>query len=68
MDVRTFAERKDKPFCLPDRPDAFEIFWPRLTSNVQDCIYHIMKFMYSEKNQNLKNTLKRTTSIDPQYI
>jgi serine/threonine-protein phosphatase 2B catalytic subunit len=30
VDVRTFTERQDKPFVLPERADAFSVFQPRL--------------------------------------
>jgi|Transcript_25578 serine/threonine-protein phosphatase 2B catalytic subunit len=43
VDVRTFTERQDKPFVLPERADAFSVFQPRLQSLVLDAIYHILK-------------------------
>ena len=30
VDVRTFTERQDKPFVLPEREDALSVFQPRL--------------------------------------
>jgi len=47
VDVRTFTERQDKPFVLPDRADAFTVFQPRLQGLVLDTIYNILKFQLS---------------------
>ena len=44
VDVRTFTERQDKPFVLPERADAFSVFQPRLQGLVLDAIYNILKF------------------------
>ena len=30
VDIRTFEERRDKPYVLPERADAFSVFQPRL--------------------------------------
>lgn len=30
VDVRTFTERQDKPYVLPERADALTVFQPRL--------------------------------------
>ena len=68
VDVRTFAEKKDKPFCLPERPDAFQIFWPRMTSHILECVHLIMKFVVCESNSEIAPVLKRTSSIDSKYI
>lgn len=47
VDVRTFSERTDKPFILPEQQDAFSVFQPRLQSLVLDAIYNILKFQLS---------------------
>jgi len=44
VDVRTFTERQDKPYVLPERVDAFSVFQPRLNSLVLDAIYNVLKF------------------------
>ena len=44
VDVRTFTERQDKPYVLPERVDAFSVVQPRLNSLVLDAIYNVLKF------------------------
>ena len=44
VDVRTFTERQDKPYVLPEHVDAFSVFQPRLNSLVLDAIYNVLKF------------------------
>lgn len=39
VDVRTFTERQDKPFQLPERADAISVFQPRLQAYVLEAIY-----------------------------
>ena len=53
---------------MPERPDAFEIFWPRMTSHILDAVHAIMKHCYSANNKGLKNTLSKTASTDASYI
>jgi len=68
VDVRTFTERTDKPFVLPERQDAFGVFQPRLQSLVLDAIYNILKFQLSTQSPGLRKTLSSTQSIDKEYL
>ena len=68
VDVRTFTERQDKPFVLPEREDALSVFQPRLQSLVLDAIYNIMKFTLSTQSPGLRQTLSSTQSIDQEYL
>ena len=36
LDVRTFSERQDKPYVLPDGLDALELFMPRIQALTLD--------------------------------
>ena len=42
LDVRTFTERKDKPYILPDGLDAFELFMPRIQALALDFVAGIL--------------------------
>lgn len=68
VDVRTFTERKDKPYVLPERADAFTVMQPRLQSLILDVIYNILKFTVSSASPGLRRTLSKTTSTDKEYI
>ena len=68
VDIRTFTERKDKPYVLPERADAFSVFQPRLQSLILDAIYHISKYHLSSHNQTMARTLSKTMSIDRDYL
>lgn len=68
VDVRTFTERQDKPFVLPERQDAFSVFQPRLQAHVLDAIYNIFKFQLSAQSPGLRKTLSKTDSIDRDYL
>lgn len=60
VDVRTFTERQDKPFVLPERADAFSVFQPRLQGLVLDAIYNILKFQIASQSPGLRKTLSHT--------
>lgn len=60
VDVRTFTERQDKPFVLPEREDALSVFQPRLQSLVLDAIYNILKFTLASQSPGLRRTLSST--------
>lgn len=64
VDVRTFTERKDKPYVLPERADAFSVMQPRLQSLILDSIYNILKFTVSSASPGLRRTLSQTQSVD----
>lgn len=68
VDVRTFTERQDKPYVLPERADAFSVFQPRLQGLVLDAIYNILKFTLASTSPGLRRTLSKTTSIDKDYL
>ena len=68
VDVRTFTERQDKPFVLPERADAFSVFQPRLQGLVLDAIYNILKFQIASQSPGLRRTLSRTQSVDMEYL
>ena len=68
VDVRTFTERQDKPFVLPERADAFSVFQPRLQGLVLEAIYNILKFQLSSTSPGLRRTLSQTQSIDMDYL
>ena len=68
MDIRTFAERKDKPYILPDRATAFEVFQPRMTGLIMDCLYQIFKAAHSTYNPVIKRVLDKTQSTDDEYL
>ena len=68
VDVRTFTERQDKPFVLPERADAFSVFQPRLQSLVLDAIYHVLKLSLSAQSPGLRKTLSSTQSVDKAYL
>ena len=69
VDIRTFAERKDKPFILnQDRINAFEAFQPRLSGLILDCFYNFFKSAHSQGNPVLKRALSKTASVDEDYL
>ena len=68
VDIRTFEVRRDKPYVLPDRADAFSVFQPRLQSLVLDTIYNVLKFTVSSQSPGLRRTLSQTRSIDQEYL
>ena len=68
VDLRTFDVRKDKPFILHDRQDAFSFFQAQLQGHVLDFIYHLLRFQHGGKSEAVKQTLKRSESIDPAYL
>ena len=68
VDVRTFTERQDKPFVLPERADAFSVFQPRLQALVLDAIYNILKFQIASQSPGLRRTLSQTQSVDQDYL
>lgn len=68
VDVRTFTERQDKPFVLPERADAFSVFQPRLQGLVLDAIYNILKFQISSASPGLRRTFSKTQSVDVEYL
>ena len=68
VDVRTFTERQDKPYVLPERADAFSVFQPRLQGLVLDAIYNMLKFTISSASPNIRRTLSKTESTDKAYL
>ena len=68
VDLRTFAERKDKPFILPDRMNAFEAFSPRMTGLILDCFYNFFRTAHSAGNPVLKRALSKSVSTDEDYL
>ena len=68
VDVRTFTERQDKPYVLPERADAFSVFQPRLQGLVLDAIYNMLKFTISSASPGIRRTLSKTTSTDKAYL
>ena len=67
VDVRTFAERKDKPFQLPERPDAFKLFFPEMTFHIIDMITNLKRVIYG-RNRHIRKALNHTDSMDPEYL
>ena len=61
VDIRTFIERKDKPFQLKARDeDGFTIMMPRLLGHVLDAIYNILKFSVSSGSSTLRKVLSNS--------
>ena len=68
VDLRTFAERKDKPFILPDRMNVFEAMAPRMNGLILDCFYNFFRQGHSISNPVLKRALSKSASTDDEYI
>ena len=68
VDVRTFSVRKDKPYILHDRQDAFSFFQGHLQGHVLDCIYNILRVAHGSKSTSLRAGLSMSASTDPEYL
>ena len=68
VDVRTFEEKRDKPFILHDRLDAFSVFQPKLQSYVLDVLYNIFKAAQSARSTAAARALSASTSTDAEYL
>ena len=68
VDIKTFEERKEKPFAVSGSLDGFTIMMPRLISHVLDGIYNILKFSVSTSSPSLRRMLSNSSSIDLDYF
>ena len=68
VDVRTFSVRKDKPYILTDRQDAFSFFQAHLQGHVLDCIYNILRVAHGANSTKVRNALQVSPSTDPEYL
>ena len=76
MDIRTFTEKKEKPYLLPypENPlvDAIHFFHGEMGGHVLDFLYHLFKTVHSNtgkrNKRRFKRTLESTYSMDPDYI
>ena len=68
VDLRTFAERKDKPFIFPNRMNAIEALMPRMTGLILDCLANFLQTGHSMGNPVLKRALTKEASADQEYI
>ena len=66
--MRTFTVRKDKPFILHDRQDAFSFFQAHLQGHVLDCIYNILRTAHGANSKLVSNALALSPSADPEYL
>ena len=72
VDIRTFVEKKEKPFLLPypEDPavDAFTFFHSEMSGYILDFLYHIFKTAHGRRNRRLYKALSNSNSIDPEYM
>ena len=68
VDLRTFSEKRGKPFILHDRQDAFSVFQPKLQSLVLDMMYNVFKMAQSAKSTVAARALSTSSSTDAEYL
>ena len=76
VDIRTFIEKKDKPYLLPNpsnpQIDAFRYFHNEMTGHVLDFIYQVLKTAQktTRTGQGRRRFTKALSSMscDPEYI
>ena len=74
VDIRTFTEKKDKPYLLPnpDDPklDAITFFHGEMTGFVLDFLYQVFKTAHGtcRRDGRLTKTLASTVSYDADYL
>ena len=74
VDIRTFTEKKEKPYLLPDpddpQVDAFHFFHSELTGHVLDFLYQVFKTAHGRcrRDRRLTQTLGATCSYDEDYL
>ena len=68
VDLRTFSEKRGKPFVLHDRADAFSVFQPKLQSLVLDMLYNVFKMAQSAKSSSAGRALGTSTQNDINYL
>ena len=57
--MRSFTEKKDKPFILPEYPlmDAFSFFHSDLTGYALDFLYHMCKTAVNVMDEDIGSAL-----------
>ena len=68
VDLRTFSEKRGKPFILHDRADAFSVFQPKLQSLILDMMYNVFKMAQSAKSSVAARAMSTTSSTDVDYL
>ena len=68
VDLRTFSEKRGKPFVLHDRADAFSVFQPKLQSLVLDMMYNVFKMAQSAKSSTAGRSLGVDSEKDVEYL
>ena len=68
VDLRTFSEKRGKPFVLHDRADAFSVFQPKLQSLVLDMMYNVFKMAQSAKSSAAQRSLGVDSEKDVEYL
>lgn len=68
VDLRTFSEKKDKPFILQDRADAFSFFQPKLQSMVLEIMYQVLSVAQTAKSTVAGRALSISDSTDANYL
>jgi len=66
LDLKTFSERQDKPFLLPDGLDAFSLFMPRISALTLEAFMHIFKLQ--APGTGLAKQASIAEPIDPAYL
>ena len=74
VDIRTFTEKKEKPYVLPNPEDplvdAFTFFHTEMSGHVLDFLYQVFKTAHGrcKRDRRLHKTLCASSSIDPEYM
>ena len=68
VDLRTFSEKRGKPFILHDRADAFSVFQPKLQSLVLDMMYNVFRIAQSAKSASACRAMSTSSSTDAEYL